>query len=267
MAEVDNTQPNETQPIKSKKDAFMERMKGRYPDMDFSDEENLYGKLSDEYDEFDKSNEEKRSLAELFFKDPRSANFLMVMRKGGNPMEFLIEQYGDDFREALDDPEKAKELSQAFAKYAEKQAKNKELQDAAEANMQNMLLELDAAQTEGKFTDEDARKAYEYLYADGGLLDRIITNEIHKDDWMMLMKAANYDAMQADAEKRVNEAREEGEIAGRNEQIDMNKKKRTKVESMPSNLTANGGTEKTEKPKDKFLETLDGITRRKSIWE
>ena len=197
MAENDIAQVAENQPEKTRREAFMERFGQRWPDVDAADEEAFYGRLSDELDRIDRSDAAQKELGELLASDPRSAGFLMVMRKGGNPIEYLIEQYGDDFREALNDEAKAKEFSEAFSKYAEKQAKDKELQAQAESNMQRMLDDLDAAKAEGSFTDEDAAKAYSYLYGDGGLLDRIITNDISKDDWMMLMKAANYDLMTA----------------------------------------------------------------------
>lgn len=246
----------------------MERFGQRYPDIQADDEEAFYGKLRDEFDRIDRSDAAQRELGELLANDPRSAGFLMVMRKGGNPMEYLIEQYGDDFREALNDEEKAKEFSEAFSKYAEKQAKNKELQAQAEANMQKMLDDLDAAKTEGNFTDEDASKAYAYLYGDGGLLDRIITNDINRDDWMLLMKAANYDVMKKDADMRVAEAREEGEITGRNANIDTQKRKRTKAETMPGDMNASGKPNEIGARKDPMLEVLDKINgRSKSIWQ
>lgn len=250
-----------------KKDAFLQNFKTRYPDLPEDDEEELYGKLGDEFDRFDRSDKAQRELGELLASDPRSAGFLMVLRKGGNPMEFLIEQYGDDFRDALNDEEKAKELSEAFSKYAEKQTKNKDLQARAEANMQQMLDELDAAQTEGNFTDEDAANAYDYLYGDGGLLDRIITNEITKQDWMMLMKAANYDKSLADAATREEEARNEGVITGRNARIDEAKRKRTKVENMPSSLNAAGAGGGKPLGGNEALEALDAIrSNRKSVF-
>ncbi len=265
MEDVNNTQMLENEKPKTKKELFMERFSQKYPDIQSDDEESFYGRIGDEFDRFDRSDKAQDELGKLLSSDPRSAGFLMVLRKGGNPMEYLIEQYGDDFREALNDEEKAKELSGAFSKYAEKQTKNKELQSQAESNMQKMLDELDAAQEEGKFSDEDATKAYEYLYADDGLLDRIITNDITKDDWMMLMKASNYDKMRADAENRVDEARQEGEISGRNANIDMNKRKRTKVDNMPGDIASSGGTQAENKSKNGMLDFLD--SRKKSVWE
>ena len=250
---------------KTKKDAFLARFGERFPDVEQGDEEGFYGKLSEEFDKFDESRKAQQELGELLGRDPRSANFLMVMRKGGNPMEFLIEQYGDEFREALADEEKAKEFATAFSKYAERQAKNRELQAKAESNMQAMLDALDGAQAEGGFSDEEAAHAYEYLYGESGLLERLITNEIGKDDWLMLMKAGKYDAMQADAEARVAEARTEGEIAGRNANIDLQKRKRTKVEGMPGNLPASGGGNPSKPQDDGMLAFLN--RRRKSVWD
>lgn len=262
------TQVADNQTVNNKKDAFMKRFSERYPDVQSDNEDDFYGRLSDEFDRIDRSDAAQKELGDLLANDPRSAQFLMVMRKGGNPMEFLIEQYGDDFREALNDESKAKEFAAAFSKYAEKQARNKELQAQAEANMKRMLDDLDAAKAEGKFTDEDADKAYSYLYGDGGLLDRIITNDITKDDWMMLMKASNYDAMQQDANARVSEARQEGEVAGRNANINMQKHKRTKAENMPSDLSQSGRPGSMNTEGDPLLNGLDKIIgRKKSVWE
>lgn len=246
----------------------MERFAERYPDVTADDEEAFYGRLGDEWDRMDRSDAAQRELGELLANDPRSAGFLMVMRKGGNPMEYLIEQYGEDFREALNDETKAKEFSAAFSKYAEKQAKDKELQAQAEANMQRMLDDLDAAKAEGSFTDDDAAKAYAYLYGDGGLLDRIITNDIMKDDWLMLMKAANYDLMQQDAKAREIEARQEGEVAGRNANIDLNKRRRTKTANLPSDVSQSGRGDAGGRKGDPLLDRLDQIVgRSRSVWE
>ena len=148
-------------------------------------------------------------------------------------------------------------MADAFSKYAEKQAKSAELDSKAEANMQVMLGELDSAKGEGSFTDEDAMKAFEYLYAEGGLLDRILTNEVHKEDWMMLMKAAKYDEM-------VSQAHHEGVIEGRNANIDIEKRKRDKAKKMPSTPPA-GGDVKTSKNQNSMIKMLD--ERRKSVWE
>ena len=250
--------------VKNGRDTFRERFGKRFPDVNAEDEESYYGALNGEFDRIEKSDAAQRELGDILAKDPRSAGFLMVLKNGGNPVEYLIEQYGDDFRDALNDEEKAKEFAAAFAKNVEKRAESEKLRAQADANMQSMLDALDSAQADGSFADDDAVNAFEYLYADGGLLDRILVNDIKKEDWLMLMKAAKYDDMVKENELKVAEAKEEGEIAGRNANIDIQKKKKDQVKAMPSNVPSNGSVKPAPK-KDKFLAMLDEKT--KSVWD
>lgn len=264
MEEEENKKPvGKTTPVKSGKDTFMERFGKRFPDVQADDEEAYYGALNGEFDRIDKSDAAQKELGEVLAHDPRSAGFLMVMKNGGNPVEYLIEQYGDEFRQALNDEDKAKEFSAAFAKYADRQADSERLRAEAESNMQKMVDALDEAQKDGSFTDEDAVKAFEYLYADGGLFERILVNDVRKEDWMMLMKADNYDRMKQEGEVRAEEARHEGEVAGRNANIDLQKKKRTQAKQMPAGVPSTGSV-KPAKQKDAFLAMLDEKT--KSVW-
>lgn len=261
--ELKNTE-NAEAPVKTGRDTFRERFGKRFPDVNADDEEAYYGALNGEFDRMEASDRAQQELGNLLSSDPRTAGFLMVLKNGENPMEYLIEQYGDDFRDALNDEQKAKELAAAFAKHAEKRAQSDELRAQADANMQAMVDALDAAQADGSFTDDEAVKAFEYLYADGGLLDRILVNDIRKDDWMMLMKAGKYDGMMAENEQKVAEAREEGEIAGRNANIDIQKRKKDKAVAMPKNVPSNGSVRQAPK-KDEFLSYLDRKT--KSVWD
>ena len=77
--------------------------------------------MNDEFDRFDRGDKAQRELGDLLASDPRSAGFLMVMRKGGNPVEYLIENYGDDFKAALESEEGKNKFSEAFSKYMERQ--------------------------------------------------------------------------------------------------------------------------------------------------
>jgi hypothetical protein len=250
----------DNQGVISKKDLFLSKYREKYPDLPENDEEAFYGSLSGDFDRFDRSETAQRELGDLLASDPRSAGFLMVMRNGGNPLEFLIEQYGDDFREALNDEEKAKELSSAFSKYLEKQTKDRELQKLADENMTSMVDAIERVQQEGGYTDEEMADAYQYLYGEGGLLDRIITNGVSAEDWLMLLKASRF-------EKAVEEARAEGEIAGRNQNIQLNKRKATEARNMPSDISSQSGKTVAAKPQNEALTMLDNITSRKSVFD
>jgi hypothetical protein len=264
MNEEELKKATEESPVKSGKDTFRERFGQRFPDVNADDEEAYYGKMNEEFDRMEANDKAQRELGEVLSRDPRSAGFLMVLKNGGNPMEYLIEQYGDDFRDALNDEVKAKEFADAFAKNVESRAKAEELKAQANANLDAMVEALDAAQADGSFSDDDAMKAFEYLYADGGLLDRILVNDIKKDDWTMLMKAAKYDDMLKENEAKVAEAREEGEVAGRNANIDIQKKKQTQAKAIPGNVPSNGSV-KTAPKKDKYLSFLEEKGR--SVWD
>ena len=39
--------------VKSKRDLFSDRMKGKYPDKQFDDDEALFGQINDDYDDYD----------------------------------------------------------------------------------------------------------------------------------------------------------------------------------------------------------------------
>jgi hypothetical protein len=264
MKKEELNQATEEAPVKSGRDTFRERFGQRFPDVNAEDEEAYYGALNGEFDRMEASDKAQRELGEVLARDPRSSGFLMVLKNGGNPMEYLIEQYGDDFRDALNDEEKAKEFAAAFAKNMEKRAESDKLRAQAEANMQTMIDALDAAQQDGSFSDDDAAKAFEYLYADGGMLDRILVNDIKKEDWMLLMKAAKYDDMLKEKDMEVADARAEGEVSGRNANIDIQKRKQSQVKAMPSNVPSNGSVRPAKK-KDEFLAMLDEKT--KSVWD
>ena len=109
-----------------------------------------------------------------------------------------------------------------------------------------------------------AAKAFDYLYGDGGLLDRILVNDVKKEDWMMLMKAENYDRMKAEGEEAAKTAHEEGVVEGRNANIDIQKKKQAQAKKMPGNIPSAASTRPAKK-KDDFLAMLDEKT--KSVWD
>lgn len=74
---------------------------------------------------------------------------------------------------------------------------------------------------------------------------------------MLLMKAADYDRMKGEGEMKAKKAEEVGRIEGRNEKIDMERRKRTKAEGMPGNLPAAGGGVGAARKND----TLDALRR------
>lgn len=118
------------QEVKSKRDALNERMLGRYPDLDVNDVEAMSGRISDEYDEYDrqlgeyKAREDK--LINMMNADPRSAHFMSSWANGDDPVMALVRLFGEDIRTILDDPdsEASKELARRAAEGQASKAKS-----------------------------------------------------------------------------------------------------------------------------------------------
>ena len=117
-------------PTKSRRDTALERLKARYPDKSFDDDESMYGQMLDDYDagvqELNGYKEREKAFSDLFTSDPRSAKFLTDWKNGKNPAVALVEMFGDDFVDELKDPDKQAELAQASKDFAERVAKEKE---------------------------------------------------------------------------------------------------------------------------------------------
>ena len=74
---------------KSNRDLFGERMKKKYPDKEYADDEALFGQANEDYDAYDTElgqyKEREGRLTELLNKDPRSAKFIADMASGTDP--------------------------------------------------------------------------------------------------------------------------------------------------------------------------------------
>lgn len=225
----------EKQEVKSKKEQFVERLKAKKPDLNFDDEEDLYGSINDDYDAYDgelkgyKENEEK--LIGAFNKDPRIASMFLAMTKGDNPLLYLIDNFGqDEIRAALDDPEMKDKLVERQNAYLERQAKNSKLEEEAKVNIIASLDALEAAKDELGCSDEDADHAFE-MFAQ--IQEDAIVDKVTKETWIMFLKGLSHDV---DIENATHEA----EIRGRNAKIDKEKKKSTIPDGIPPQLGGQG---------------------------
>ena len=199
----------------SKRDTFSKRLKERYPDKEFADDEALFGQIGEDYDAYDKQigdyKEREKSISDLFTKDPRSARFMMEWKDGGDPLVSLVRMIGTDGLQAmLEDEEKAKELSDANAEYLERVAKSKELEEQRQKNLAESLSRIEKMQAERGLTDEQMDAALETLIAIG---DDSVVGIYSEDNINLALKANGYD-------EAVANAAYEGEVKGRNAKID-----------------------------------------------
>ena len=193
----------------------MERLAKKYPDKDFSDDESLFGQISDDYDASDEElngyKEREGKFADLLTSDPRSASFLVDWKEGKNPLIALIERFGEeDFRDALDDPALREQLSEANQKFIERVAKEKELEEEYNSNITETLDYLDKLQEEDGLSDEEIAETVQFL---ANIVKDGIVGKFTPESIEMARKALHHD-------ENVAVASEEGEVRGRNAKIE-----------------------------------------------
>lgn len=206
-------------PVKSSREAFVARIKDRHPDLDDSDEESFYSAVNADYDEDDESREELKRyredderLRDIFQNDPRMANIFLGMARGENVLEYILDKFGPDFLEYINDPEN-EEVRQRIAEkqqqWIERQAAARDLEQKASENLDRALDAFDAVADEIGASDEDKEEAFRKFTE---FQQRAIVNDIDEDMWRLFFKGVTYDA-------DVEQAGMEGEVRGRNTKI------------------------------------------------
>jgi hypothetical protein len=198
---------------KSNRDRLNERLRAKYADKNFDDDEAMYGQINDDYDNYDSQisgyKDREGKLADMFSKDPKSARFLTDWSKGEDPAVNLVRHYGTEIKDIIDDPARQEEMAKANQEYVERVAKNKELEKQYKANLKESLSMLDGLQQSEGLSDEDVDKAMDLLLQiiKDGVIGKFAVETIK-----MALKAINYDA-------DVATAGDEGEVRGRNAKI------------------------------------------------
>lgn len=213
---------------KSKRELVGDRLKKRYPDREYADDEAIFGQINDDYDEYDNEiagyKEREGTLSDMFTKDPRSAQFITDMAQGKDPWVSLINRIGiDGVKELLEDPTKMDEFAKSNKDYVERLAKEKDLEAMWEKNMKETLAMLEQKQGEYGLTDEEIDSAADWV--------KEVTNDavlgiIKPETIDMALKALNHD-------KDVATASEEGEVRGRNMKAEATLRKPTRGDGTP----------------------------------
>ena len=248
------------QEVKTKRQLLNERLTQRYPDMDFSDEENFYGRISDDYDDYDKNiagyQEREKTFSDLFSADPRAAHFLTNWRNGSDPVIELVRNFGTEIKDAIDDPERLKEIAEANKEFVAKVAKEKELEEAYQANLNERLKTNDDMQKKSGISDEDVDKAMALL---GQIVADGVVGKFTPESIQLALKAINHDA-------DVAAANEEGMVAGKNTKVEEKLRKSKKGDgTTPLEGRNNGAAPQRRQPS---LGALDNYGQgNTTIWE
>lgn len=221
--------------VKSNRDRYKERLKTKYPDKEFADDEELFGQINDDYDGYDKElsgyKEREKALSDLFASNPRSAAFLTDWRKGEDPIVGMVRKFGDDFKAALEDPEKQEALAVANKEYAERIAKESEFEEQYQQNISVTLSTLEQMQQEDGLSDDEIDQAMEFLI---GIMKDGLLGKFQRESIQMAIKAIKHDS-------DVEVANREGEVRGRNSKIEEKLRKGGKNDGTANLAGKNGG--------------------------
>ena len=148
--------PNNTE-VKSNRERYTERLKAKYPDREFADDEALFGQINDDYDGYDKElsgyKEREKALSDLFASNPQSAA--------------------------------------ANKEFAERIAQEKEYEGEYQKNLDETLTTLEAMQQEEGLPDEDIDSAMDFLV---GIVRDGIMGKFTRESIEMAIKAIRHDS-------------------------------------------------------------------------
>lgn len=203
----------ENNTVTSNRDKHLNRLREKYPDKAFEDDEEIYGQIGEDYDQYEQDlgryKEDEKAMSDMFANDPRSAQFLTDMHQGKSPWASYIRLYGPELQDSLDDPDTIEQIAQAEAEYTERVAQNKQLEAEYEQNMQQSIESLRQFQEQRGLSEDQLDEVFAALI---GIVRDGVKGKFLPETLDMMLNAINHDV-------DVASATEEGRVAGRNSKI------------------------------------------------
>lgn len=243
-------------PATPNRDKLRKRLSERYPDQNFDADEDFYGRIDSDYEDYEgqlgRYRENEGKMVDLFNRDPRSARFLKEWADGNDPVILMIRHYGSDLKEILDDPDKIEEIAKANKEYVDRVAQEKDLEDQYEKNLEESLTLLEQVQKDRNLSDDDMEKVIAQLRDDA---NDVLMGRFTQDAIDRVLKALNYD-------QDVEAAGYEGEVRGKNKKIDEKLRKRNQGDGLAriQGSTGGGGGQANR-------EGFRNVIRGGSIWD
>ena len=245
MAKSDNTKKP------SARENLLSRARERYPDRTFADlgapstegaadlDEAINEMLTDYSTRQAAYDENNSKLRDLLMSDPSAAEFVQKWVDTGDPRTALVETFGDDL--GMSEEGRA-QFKDQLASWRERKSANDALEAEAKANWQNSLSALEEWGNGKGLSMEQKRDVMLRLLA---IAFNGMENRYGPEDFDLALNAINHDT-------DVATARQEGEVAGRNERIAANRRERTTAGNMPPAPTGRqGGAMGEPRPKKK----------------
>lgn len=198
---------------------FLSRVKSKYPDEDYENEEtrySMYGKYMDDVEgERNKYKESNDKFADAYARDPRFAAIAQeAVKEDGDVTSKMIEVYGRDAMEAWNDPEQLEALTEANNKYLANVAETEEIRKEQEKNKAESDKIISAFLEENGMGPEDGERFLEAYYQ---MIEDGLMGIVRKEYLESFMKAQNYESDLIDAAHA-------GEVKASNDRIERQKK-------------------------------------------
>ena len=246
-----------------KKPSSRDRMKERYrksrTDVNWDDESadiDLEGMAMDELESFDKDRAARADMDakmnKLFGSDSRASKIFVDWANGRDPIENLLETYGDDFTEALQSAEGKEKFKTALENWRKGKAAEAEHQKSYDSNIEESSRNLVSFADKHGLSDDAVKSIVEKAHQ---LASDALEGKYSEEILEMVYKAGKYD-------KAVEEAREEGRVNGKNETIERELRKSKPKTNLPPTA---GGQEaiatqpNPQKPSKGSLSMFGGI--------
>lgn len=230
----------ESQEALENRKAWRDVLSERNPDLNLDDDLAVGDYLGKSFTDYDKAEASRAQLNDLLSKDERAAGILTGLSSGvgenGEPFSligYLLENYGDDIREAATTEEALQNAKEREAQKIKEAADAEKRKAQAEENLKRSDEALTEAVNQLNVDEANIADMLSWLYgaedADG-FIHRIIRHELGVEDWIKLLHAFNMDA---DLENARNEGRKQSKASRGNVH-------RQLPDNMPSDLGGGG---------------------------
>lgn len=243
------------------RDLFYERIRTNMPDGRYDEDEEEYFRSAGSY--LDKLEGTKKSYDDLMAKfearlgsDPQESEVMLDWLDGIDIRTAVARHMGE---EALHVPEEGSEEYESFKKAGDERRKEladmKAKVDEYRASAEQSEADLKAFAEEAGLDEAQTAELEKYIAED--LLPRIYAGKLDKDFYKSVMRSRNYDA-------DIEGAREQGRIDGRNEKIEVEKKRHAGSGLPNAGVGGNVGEEaETPKQENKTVDWLDRQIKRR----
>lgn len=241
----------EQKPEPGQRDMFFERIRTNFPDNNYEeDEEGYYRDANSLLDSLVKDSKSFKDLSQKLSarldKDPREAEVMLDWLDGTDIRVAIARHMG---QEALTVPEEGSEEYEAFTKAGEDRRKElddmKTKVDTYRSNVDASTADLDAIAEENQWSEEERADVESYI---ANILEKVYSGRMDKDFFNGILKARNYD-------KDIAGAREQGQVEGRNEKIEAEKRHHA-GSGLPNAATGGSTSAEVDDPRAKKAREL-----------